>query len=236
MLEEILQKGKFPSPLVIEGQNSSELLKTYVGHALCATQSYCQGCRSCKKYKTGFHPDWLQATGRIKMEELRELLYRIRQRPTETSIRILSINEFHEASVQVQNALLKTLEEPLDHWLIVLSVSSANALLPTIRSRCLLYRAPYTRSETELEDTELRIFRQMTEVDDWLLQSSMENSLKNRDQTKKLFLTLLQKASEEHYPGHWAQLAPHLEEAMEELDRNLNPKNVWEKAWVRSLP
>lgn len=49
--------------------------------------------------------------------------------------RIVIIEDGHRLTIEAQNALLKTLEEPPDNTLIILTASSAQHLLPTIVSR-----------------------------------------------------------------------------------------------------
>ena len=50
-------------------------------------------------------------------------------------------------TVQAQNALLKTLEEPPEYGVIILMTSSLEALLPTIQSRCVLLNMRPVRDE-----------------------------------------------------------------------------------------
>ena len=50
-------------------------------------------------------------------------------------------------TVQAQNALLKTLEEPPEYGVIILMTSSLEALLPTIQSRCVLLNMHPVRDE-----------------------------------------------------------------------------------------
>ena len=51
--------------------------------------------------------------------------------------KIYIVNEAEKMTVQAQNALLKTLEEPPEYGVILLLTSNVNALLPTILSRCV---------------------------------------------------------------------------------------------------
>lgn len=48
------------------------------------------------------------------------------------------IQEAHSLSVEAQNALLKTLEEPPERTQIILCAPSADLLLPTVVSRCFI--------------------------------------------------------------------------------------------------
>src|SRR5699024_8402141 len=52
--------------------------------------------------------------------------------------KVYIIDEADKLSVQAQNALLKTIEEPPSYAVIFLLTENAGTLLPTIRSRCVL--------------------------------------------------------------------------------------------------
>lgn len=60
----------------------------------------------------------------------------LQRRPSEGRRSILIIDQAHRMGSGAANALLKTLEEPQDHAVLVLLTHSLHALLPTIRSRC----------------------------------------------------------------------------------------------------
>lgn len=64
--------------------------------------------------------------------------------------RIVIIEDAHLLTVEAQNALLKTLEEPPQGSLLVLTATQSQALLPTIRSRVqVLPVQPPVRSDLE---------------------------------------------------------------------------------------
>jgi DNA polymerase III subunit delta' len=100
----------------------------------------CGECRSCKLIASGNHPDLLNSeldpnTGALKIEEIRSVTQRISLKPYEARYRIAIFRDFDHARGQAQDALLKTLEEPPPHALLILLAPSAESLLPTITSR-----------------------------------------------------------------------------------------------------
>lgn len=90
--------------------------------------------------------------------EFSEFLYR---QPVASSRRTLVINSAAEFTDQAQNAILKIVEEPPSHALIILTVRDINSLLAPLKSRLQsLYVAPEkgeraTRTELEEKADEL---------------------------------------------------------------------------------
>lgn len=72
----------------------------------------------------------------ISVEKIREVEKNLSLYPYSGKYKILLINNAHRMSVQSQNALLKTLEEPNPNSIIILVTHQIEAILPTIYSRC----------------------------------------------------------------------------------------------------
>jgi DNA polymerase-3 subunit delta' len=78
----------------------------------------------------------------IVVDQVRDLVdHRLALKRFEGRRRFVIIDPADAMNPQAQNALLKTLEEPPDGTTLVLVAASPDALLPTIRSRCL--RVPF---------------------------------------------------------------------------------------------
>lgn len=226
MLELLKQKSFVPSPLMIESENQEALIRDLAVSVLSP------GNEDSENFQ---HPDWIHLdSADLKLESLRDALYELRHRPFSADHRVFSIENFQDCNKHIQNALLKTLEEPLDYWVILLGVRSIFGVLPTIRSRCLFLKKR-SFSQDDLDPADLKIYKKIEDKDPYGLYKDVEHRLKSRSDSKTLFQELLKKASQQSYPGHWKRFAPELESAMPELARNLNPKNIWEKAWERSL-
>lgn len=71
----------------------------------------------------------------IKIDQIRNLNSSIGLKPY-SDYKIYVINDAEKMTVQAQNALLKTLEEPSSYGIIILITKNEQALLQTIRSRC----------------------------------------------------------------------------------------------------
>jgi DNA polymerase III subunit delta' len=104
----------------------------------------CGVCPSCKRLAAGSHPDLLvispeEGKAQIKIEVIRELRRLTDYPPLGGGWRVVLIKPAEALSIQndaAANALLKTLEEPPAHHLLVLIARSEAELLPTIVSRC----------------------------------------------------------------------------------------------------
>jgi len=72
----------------------------------------------------------------IKIEQIRQLQKEFHYHPFEGKYKIVIIDNADKMLIPAQNSLLKTLEEPTGHALLILITSNPTALLPTIRSRC----------------------------------------------------------------------------------------------------
>ncbi len=58
-------------------------------------------------------------------------------KPYSSPYKIYIIDEAQKLTLQAQNALLKTIEEPPAYAVVMLLADNPDALLPTISSRCV---------------------------------------------------------------------------------------------------
>jgi DNA polymerase-3 subunit delta' len=107
----------------------------------------CRTCHTCLQIEKMQYPDLAVVQSdpineNSIVDQIRSLQYSLSLNPYQGKFRIalfLRFNEFHESA---SNALLKTLEEAPKHVILILTADNPEQLLPTIVSRCEVYRLP----------------------------------------------------------------------------------------------
>jgi DNA polymerase-3 subunit delta' len=112
-----------------------------------ADAPHCECCPACVQLATGVHPDFTYVSrpvGRseVLIDQVRELISRLGIRPSRSPVRMAIVDDAEVLGEPAQNALLKTLEEPPGHAIIIMVTASERALLDTVRSRTRIVRFP----------------------------------------------------------------------------------------------
>ena len=107
----------------------------------------CGRCRNCRKVFAGVHPDVItvergmgdkgQLRREILIDQIRQVTSDAVIMPNVASRKVYLIREADRMNIAAQNALLKALEDPPGHACFILCAAAADALLPTVRSRCV---------------------------------------------------------------------------------------------------
>ena len=101
----------------------------------------CNECKNCTAINDGTHPDVLEldAASNNGVDEIRELIDKVKYGAFLGRYKVYIIDEVHMLSAGAFNALLKTLEEPPSHVIFILATTEPHKILPTILSRCQRY-------------------------------------------------------------------------------------------------
>lgn len=113
----------------------------------------CGQCKSCHQAESDNQPDIKYVTPAKKTLGVDDIREQINDdaliKPYGSPYKIYIIPKSDTMTVQAQNALLKTIEEPPSYAIFILLAANTDAFLPTILSRCVMLNAK-TVSEGEI--------------------------------------------------------------------------------------
>ena len=101
----------------------------------------CGRCLPCRKIERGVHPDVRAIEKptdkeRISIEQVREMQRDLVLKPLEGEWRVVILDDAAELSLDAQHSLLKTLEEPPAHAVLLVLTRTPQGIEETIVSRC----------------------------------------------------------------------------------------------------
>ena len=151
-LQQRRAKAQLPHALLLHGPEG--IGKTDFAHAvakglLCEQPApngqSCGQCKTCRLFDADNHPDFIsiqpeEAGKAIKIDQIRGLIQLMSLSSHYGGYRIVLIAPAEQMNLAASNGLLKTLEEPQAHTLIILVTTQVSRLPATIRSRCQLLR------------------------------------------------------------------------------------------------
>ena len=122
--------------------------------ALNSNGEPCGKCQSCEAVIQGRHWDVLEIDGaRFRgIEDVKELCYKAYLAPLGKR-KVYIIDECHQLTEPAWNGMLKLLEEPQPHLVIILCTTQFQKIPDTIISRCQLY--PFTKLKPDQMKTKL---------------------------------------------------------------------------------
>ena len=139
--------GKVSHAYILSGEagmGKKTLANAFAMTLLCEEEGKepCMHCHACKQVLSGNHPDLIYVThekpASMGVDDIREQINdTIMVRPYSSQYKIYIVDEAQKMTVQAQNALLKTIEEPPAYAVIMLLTTNPDAFLQTILSRCV---------------------------------------------------------------------------------------------------
>lgn len=144
LLNSIAQNKFSQSYLFVGTEGIGKLLiaKAFAKKLLCIGQKQKNNCdcKACQCFDGLNHTDFMvlnEEGDTIKIDQIREITNKMIEQPIISDKKVYILNDCEKMTTEAQNCLLKTLEEPPPFAIIILVASKPNALLNTIKSRCM---------------------------------------------------------------------------------------------------
>jgi DNA polymerase-3 subunit gamma/tau len=117
------------------------LAKTINCEHLSPAMEACDKCQSCVSFNENgsFNIYELDGASNNSVDEIRNLVDKVRIPPQMGKYKVYIIDEVHMLSANAFNAFLKTLEEPPDYAKFILATTEKHKIIPTILSRCQIF-------------------------------------------------------------------------------------------------
>ncbi len=139
------RSGRYAQAYLLSGSpgvGKRTLARLFAQALLCSADEPvdrpCGTCRACRLVRKGGFPDLHLLEPPIKIEDVRSLQRELHLSPTESRLRVAVLPNIETASLGAANSLLKTLEEPPQSAVLIVTTADADQVLPTVRSRCRL--------------------------------------------------------------------------------------------------
>lgn len=130
--------------LGIEGIGKKLIAREFAKMILCEGQNkYCNVCKSCIEFNSNNNPDFEEIIpdgNSIKIDQIRQMQKKIAEAPIISNKKVYIIDNAETMTIEAQNCLLKTLEEPPEYMCIILIGSEEESFLSTIKSRCTILK------------------------------------------------------------------------------------------------
>lgn len=127
-----------------EGMGKMLLARTFAKSILCESKNGCGHCKSCLSFDSDNNPDVIYVNSKKKtigVDEIREQVNKnVELKPYLYDYKIFIIDNADTMTVQAQNAILKTLEEPPAYAVFILISNNISSFLTTILSRCVVFK------------------------------------------------------------------------------------------------
>ena len=159
----------------------------------------------------------------ISIDQIRKIKRHIYQKPVKAKVKFVAVKDADMLTTEAQNALLKLLEEPPSHAVIVLSTERKQKLLPTIRSRTVeINIRPKRKQLTPSTEFPIDNFKETLTI-----LSQIENPKEWIDRQIENYYQMLLSAVDKNNKAEIAAISARIENlsySKKLIESNVNPK------------
>jgi len=148
-LDLIASQRHMPHATLLFGERGSgrRVMAGYIAKLFMCAAPPCESCAVCSRIDACAHPDViyvkrecggkynLDETGKNGLTSLRRVMESIVIKPNDGDVKVYIFEDADEMSVQIQNTLLKIIEEPAPFLRFVFTCENTDSIIETIRSR-----------------------------------------------------------------------------------------------------
>lgn len=156
-MKHAIQMKKVSHAYMIQGDYDSgkKMIATIFAKTLQCEQKGsepCNQCASCMQVDSGNHPDIIYVShekpSSIGIDDVRSQINgSIQVKPYSSEYKIYIVDEAEKMTIEAQNAILKTIEEPPSYAILILLTTNLGKILPTILSRCVVLQIKPVQDE-----------------------------------------------------------------------------------------
>ena len=159
---------------------------------ICETKTGCSTCSQCKLFNSLSHPDiFILDKDSIKVEDSNTIINKLSTKPLVANKKVFIILNAENMNEAAQNKLLKSLEEPNNQTVFILTSTKTDKVLPTILSRVLKVFVPKLNNQDKLLIKD-ELLTQSVSIDKYLNVDISLSDILNAEQNQEYQNTIKQ--------------------------------------------
>lgn len=159
-LDAIAAGDHLPHAIMLYGEKGTgrRVMANYIAKLFMCGAPPCEECPTCSKINANAHPDIIfvkrECGGKYGLDEsksgqvsIRRIMESVAVKPNDGDIKVYIFEDSDEMSVQIQNTLLKLIEEPAPFLRFIFTCENTDSIIETIRSRVTEFEVPRASAE-----------------------------------------------------------------------------------------
>lgn len=154
-LDSIAARDRLPHAIMLYGEKGTgrRVMANYIAKLFMCSAPPCEECPVCGKINADAHPDVIfvkrECGGKYGLDEsksgqvsIRRIMESVVVKPNDGDVKVYIFEDSDEMSVQIQNTLLKIIEEPAPFLRFIFTCENTDSIIETIRSRVTEFEVP----------------------------------------------------------------------------------------------